>query len=886
MSLILLAVYFLKGIYPFGGLTIIYSDMAQGYIPLCYHIYDVVHNGKSILWDPFLGVGSNMLGVENFSGMLSPISWLVAFSSREGIVYFSSFMLMIRMALMATAALVFINSVFKNTPNFWKIALSVMYAFSGYVLILYTNMMWLDVAILFPLLMLTLKNLLEKDKLIGYIVVLSLSLLASFYLSYMVLIFVFFGSGVMLWFYVDKTRRRKAVFSLGIGTVTSLLLTSIVTIPAYIQSSTSARAEGFNYANILASPIISISYKAQYFLFAGLALVIIAKIIMDFKKGKDGKKAIWIVGLLLLLTLTQVIFESVNLIWHTGKYIHFPVRFGFIPVFIIIVAAAYVFNKKDGAKPFKGVVEHMVFGAIALGLFVSAVMIGTPLGAKINTSMPSFGIDGNLTLQFFFTTLLFGGAIWFLLKVSNVKIKYILLGLVLLTEIFMHSMWYVGVPPQFSGGAEESVSWIYEANDVRKGFNIDVANDNLTRYKDVDSVLNSNYPLVIGAPAVSTWIHMIDAKQQDAFKNMGYSIVYTRILDTGGTLFSDMVLNANNYLTKLAQNNQFRGDMFGPAEGVSGGVGEASGAKGFLLYRNKHPLHYGLQFAKQADLGFSATSTIFDNQNFMYRTLFGKTDDIIKIAPEQPSRTDGSLDYTIDVKGEQYLYIDATASQTAVNFVVQGKRLLVPTLGDIENVQYPATFNSGLINLGLFKDSKASVRVLFAPGANILPPTIGMLPTAKLIALADSQTKNQTNAQTNAKISGNRATFSVNAGSGGKSFFIPINYDAGWSCKINGSNVPVNKAFGTFISVDLAQGANAIELTFTPVGFNLGLMGLGAVLLLGGLGVLIPRRYNFYENKLLLTPVYFIFWPVYIGGLLFVYVVPIGATLLGLLKGG
>ncbi|MEI6603580.1 MAG: YfhO family protein, partial [Clostridia bacterium] len=370
VAIVVLAVYFIKGIYPFGDLTVIYTDMAQGYIPFCYHLYDVFMNGKSLLWDPLLGNGSNMFGVEAFTGMFSPISWLVIFSSREGIPYFASILLLVRMALMAAMAFLFFKNVFKDTKLFWQVALSVVYAFSGYVLILYTNTMWLDCAILFPLLMLMFKILLDREKIIGFILVLTASLIVCFYISFMVLLFVLFGGGVVILFYLDKTKRKKAVFHLGVATLTSLLLSSVVIIPAYLQSSGSARAAGFDYFNILKTQMISISYKGQYFIFAAIALVIVVKLAMHYKKDK---KAVTAFGLLLALTTSQIVVESINLIWHTGSYAHFPMRFAFIPTLLLLAGAAYYFSKKNVLPLFKNDITQIGFGVLAAGTYVLAV---------------------------------------------------------------------------------------------------------------------------------------------------------------------------------------------------------------------------------------------------------------------------------------------------------------------------------------------------------------------------------------------------------------------------------------------------------------------------------------------------------------------------------
>ena len=359
VAVVLLAVYLVKGIYPFGDLTVVYGDMNQHYIPFSYHIYDVFYNGKSLFWDPFLGTGSNIFGIEALSGMFSPISWLVIFTSRANIPYFASFLLLLRMALMSVTSFIFMKKVFRDTPSFWHVSLSVMYAFCGYSLIFYTNMSWVDCAILFPLLLLALKNLVDRGRMLGYLCVLSANLIISYYISFMVLVFVFFSSGVILFYYVDKNRRRKAMLHLGLGTIGALLLTAFVTVPAFLQSTGSGRFNGFSYFKVLATDASSsVTWnKADFFFFASLTLVILVKILL---KARYNKKGVAIFGLLLAMTVIQVFVEAINMLWYGGSYVCYPFRFGFIPLFLLLAACAWYFSSGFKTRESKDLSESTV----------------------------------------------------------------------------------------------------------------------------------------------------------------------------------------------------------------------------------------------------------------------------------------------------------------------------------------------------------------------------------------------------------------------------------------------------------------------------------------------------------------------------------------------
>lgn len=144
---LLSVVFIIEGLWPFGAKSIAYADMAQGYVPRYYHLYDAMHGSKSLFYDWYTGTGVNMAA--NLSTYLSPLNLLYFFIPRDMILQSMSLFLAIKMALMAFTACFFLNKVFPKLPANFKVLFSVMYAFCGYVLQYYTNIMWLETVIIF-----------------------------------------------------------------------------------------------------------------------------------------------------------------------------------------------------------------------------------------------------------------------------------------------------------------------------------------------------------------------------------------------------------------------------------------------------------------------------------------------------------------------------------------------------------------------------------------------------------------------------------------------------------------------------------------------------------------------------------------------------------------
>ena len=181
--------YAFKGIYPFGTKTIAWCDMEQQVIPILMQFKDVLEGRSSILYSTVNAGGMNFWGVFLFF-ISSPFSLLVAFIDKSDMMNFMNILVVLKMAVCALTASIYLKSEVKNLEAGFNIILSLMYAFCGFGLMYYQNLVWFDVMYLFPLLMLGLKRALRDNKPMMYIIVLSAFVAVNFYLSYMVVIFL------------------------------------------------------------------------------------------------------------------------------------------------------------------------------------------------------------------------------------------------------------------------------------------------------------------------------------------------------------------------------------------------------------------------------------------------------------------------------------------------------------------------------------------------------------------------------------------------------------------------------------------------------------------------------------------------------------------------
>ena len=172
---LLMIIFICNGVYPFGSHTIVNSDFGKAYVPIYYYIYDVLSGNANIFINFKVGMGSNMYDLTSIYGILSPLTWLIMFSSRSNIPNFLSYILIIKLCLLSVTSFLLFDRVYKNLDLFWKVLFSVFYALGIYTILYYTNFVWLDNIILFPLLLLGFKWIIERDNISLYTVVLFLS---------------------------------------------------------------------------------------------------------------------------------------------------------------------------------------------------------------------------------------------------------------------------------------------------------------------------------------------------------------------------------------------------------------------------------------------------------------------------------------------------------------------------------------------------------------------------------------------------------------------------------------------------------------------------------------------------------------------------------------
>ena len=227
--LVILTIYILIGITPFGERSFMVSDMYSQYSAFLGHFKDVFEHGGSIAFAPEMSLGLGSFGLWAYY-LMSPFNFIVLLFKKTDISQAVSVIIALKLSASAMTAAVYLRQ--KSSSILTISALSLAWSLNGYVTIYAINIMWLDAVIMLPLIVLGIENIVSNRSSALYIISLSATIIFNYYIGYMVCIFC------VLWFvanvFSEQREPRKITLSSARFAIASLLsggISGIVIIP-------------------------------------------------------------------------------------------------------------------------------------------------------------------------------------------------------------------------------------------------------------------------------------------------------------------------------------------------------------------------------------------------------------------------------------------------------------------------------------------------------------------------------------------------------------------------------------------------------------------------------------------------------------------------------
>ncbi len=690
VTVVMLIIYAFKGIYPFGIKSVSYWDMSQSVIPSYYHTWDVLHGKKALLWDWYSGMGGSMTDRVG-SYVLNPINLLFLFIKRDHIVEFMSVFLIIKMALSSFFMSFYISKKYSSIPIFGNLIGALSYATCGFVLQYYCFITFLDIVMIFPLIILSLDYLIEKDRIRYYVSLMILGFVTNIQLMYMICVYLIIKAFLDIR-YKQKEDKTHIVSRLAIATILALLLSAWAWLPMVIQLMGSGRASiattSGGYFSTLVSSVCTNPEQKLFMLYGSEGVLAIGSIILLERKELKAFSRHLIILVMLLL---PIFVEGINILWHPGGYVSFPMRFGYMLSFEAICLSIEFFSSKRWCLWQDLSVYRRIAGYAAiviLPLFI-AVLHAFTEGFLTFATLDSDAYNS------YWLIILFSVVIVALACYSkNLKIAISVLAIIIVSQSLLGS--YGFVAPEYSS-VECNMDLLKNA--VTVGNENGEEADLTIRYKNEDSSLITNWPLITRIPAVENWTWGTNPNIRRAMEQLGYSYNYTRFVDNGGTIFTDNLMGIKKLITSETPNDQLYSFY------KSGEVTD--------YYNYKYSLPFGI--VTESFLTQEFSEDVFDNQNRLFSEITGNEQllieeyDIEKIIVEDSENIEGEVQIIIPVEGKKTIYLYSLTGEYTYSFEINSVNKSLPFLMHKDNNTYPAFFRNGLIECGSYNDEDVHI---------------------------------------------------------------------------------------------------------------------------------------------------------------------------------
>lgn len=843
---ILLSVFWAEGLFPFGERTVAWCDMTQQVIPLLMDLKDILKGEAGFFFNINNAGGMNFFGVFFFF-LSSPFSFLVAFVDKADMLLFANVLVILKLALSSLSAYIFFTLRPQKPSYTLRVLLSSMYALCGYGMLFYQNVMWLDICIAFPPLVLALEHLIERKTNIFYTVMLSVIMVLNFYIGVIVAAFVLLFMGINI---LSKEQDFKEISVKFIsGTFFSVLITAVVWLPSLLGVSASARGESF-VSTILNSRFLSHYETVLPLLFCSAFIFVCVGGRLISGKKRSGKLNRYL--LLFFLTLVPFFIEPINIMWHTGSYMSFPARYGFITIFMGLICCAEILSEEE-----EGVINAPVIVTSVFSFFI-AIFYGAWLINFVNLNLNSLSnytmtLWGNSTsfdglAKVFFIGLACYGAVYLLYRFKRItKTAFvILISALFIFESVANIKVYMVSPSVHNSSLNQHFEEIVSLEDK-------IEDNDFYRVMTSSKITDYNMVGAIGYPSLSHYTSLTDKSYMFTQKRLGYTSVWMEVGSQGGTEFTNALYSVK-YMIK-------------PDE------------SGYEI--DEQDYYYGLGIITDANLNgleeIPEDLTRAEVQQYIFEALYGdkliteyEFDDyssgIQKSNGYYYISNGAYIRYTVNVKGKQSLYADLFSRLSNDLSEVYYSSLKITVNGRTLTDNYPRATNNGVYKLGEFENE--TVSVVIEGLKDVQCRSFGVF-GLDLEKLSDKISETETANLKTRKNSIEGEYFAENK----KTCLLQVPYNTGFTVKVNGKKVEYNRAFSNFITFPIEKGSNKVEIRFLPNGFVLGLIA-------SLLGIALFALYIIFRKKIK-TPQaaaeigIYLFYMAVITGFIAVYVAPI-----------
>ena len=768
--IVMLFIFIINGIYPFGKDNFYLLNFDSYTVPIYYKLWDILHGEGSILVDWNLGGGLNIFSTLMMNSILFPSTLLIGLFPRESIPYIVNYILIIKMMTMAGIFYISVHKLFPKLSELNIYLFTMIYTFSGFSLLMMSNVYYLDAVSLFPLLVLGYKSLLKENKWKLYLISLTLIIICNFYIAYQVLFFIIGCTIIALLTLNIKDKIKKAIM-VSFLTVLSIGLSCIFVLPAIYQYLTSYIITNNAYVIEKSSDIFL--NKIIYLFPMGISIGIISK---QFMVKKDKKFNIFL-GILLIYLLLPVFIEPINIIWHIKGYENFPLRQSFIINYVLVYGCLFYLEKNYKNKNKYNKVNMIANIVLVLVTIVLALAFSDVLRSK---SLAGYNFTNEQVLYGFIICVLFVLSSLAIFKLNKKNFNIMLIIISILNVLLFSYEYVVKInDPYIKSYNVQKISEIFKLPD-----------DNYN-YVNMAS-LNINYPLIIKRPAMNNAIDIIKSNEvlfADTFK---YPHDGTIIKNYGGTMFTNALLMNKYYFTTGNLNDKFY-TLLESHDGIN-------------LYESKYNFNYIIPY--NGELFDEDYGSYIVNNNEVFKRLLGNDKDLFHF--EKVEETDTEYKFQVKPDRSYYVSLDFYYDNSQGTVFDISEFNLDTELMYIDHLDSQLRFN--------FRTSEKKDIVLSKEKYIITGVEVGYIDDKEYINYMEGFN----NLDVSVDIKGNSKIYEFNIEED-SDILIPINYDNSFKVYVNDEEVDYKCNLINMISIKVNKGDNKVVIKYVSKYFKEGI---------------------------------------------------------------
>ncbi|MBR6534506.1 MAG: YfhO family protein [Clostridia bacterium] len=868
--LLMWTIFIIRGVYPFGDKSVLVLDLNAQYVYFFEGMRDILQGDNSPFYTWYRALSGEFSGMYAYY-VASPFAIITLFFSEEGITEALLAMTLLKCGSMGLTFGYYLHKTRPSKPVY-VIMFSCMYALSSYAFVQAMNTMWMDALIYLPLILLGLEALIDKGRFLLYTSTLALCFIANFYIGFMVAIFVVL---YFMYYYISRYKMSDfgkfffSFYKFAFFSVIGACISAVILIPTYYSLSfgkndfsnpTYTFSAKFDFLEII-TQMMPNSYdtvrpEGLPFIYCGIVAILLLPLYFLTSRIRSRQRVMG--GVMLAIMVLSFTGSTIDLFWHgMQKPNWLNYRYSFMFIFLVLIFAY------DALRFLRMQTFRVVFatgGILGVVVMMIQKLVDVENGEfdwLYTKAETSGGYEPGLLLTIWFWMIMIGvltALLWAVAKKKSKAASIVLCSVVCL-ELFINGIYDMF---KLHDDVYYSTRTSYvEFFDRWRGITQDVQKSDISLYrmeKTAHRKVNDNMTLRLRGISGST--STLNASVITLLNKLGYASKSHWSKYVGTNPVADSLIGIKYVLTDDEEKMMPEFEkLLQQVDPTSTDVTEPD-----MLYAYENPYALPMLYGVSEDIlkydwdrknedgkiiEYSAPTIL----NSIVSAMLGEETQIFVPVKITSKETDGvreayaggythhkyalldsggkgtvSFTFTVEQSGSIYIHFpsqyprnttlrvrDNAPGESSSGFVSKGSYLTNEThsilyIGEYEK-GHEVTVQLNLKENDLYFNCNQDYIFFFDDNAFELA----------FKKLAQSKIKVSDFSDTHIK-----GTIDVQKGD--ELIFTSIPYDEGWTVKVDGKKVPLQKSLDSLLCFTASEGEHTIELSYIPQGFIIGLI--------------------------------------------------------------